>query len=95
MRTWNYHYTISSENSPQAFKDACLLVEEELWQFEKKKLAIDIDGSTVQMYKVGNSTVVVVDDYDIGAVFVNSDIKITNLSTKAPRVYNKALQTVG
>ena len=73
---WNYHYTISKENSFKKFKETCAVLDVECALYEKKPLVVDVDGSTVQLYKRGTSRVVVIDDYDIGAVVVNSDIEL-------------------
>ena len=77
MKKYDYHYVVSKNNSPKEFKRACKLVEKAYPQAEKKKLAVDVDGSTVQVYRLDEKKMVVLDAYDYGYVFVNSDIDLS------------------
>ena len=45
----------------------------------KNKLLIDVDGSLIQTYKYNGKDIDVYDDYDVGAVYVKSEIDLDNL----------------
>lgn len=75
----DFHYSIYPENSPKHFKAVCTLIEGAYPDATKRKLAVDVDGSTIQLYTVSGKDIVVFDDYDVGAVFVESDIDISAL----------------
>lgn len=76
MRKYAYDYTICRNNSPQVFIEACAQIETLFPNLEKKKLLIDVDGSTIQVYEKAEKKVVVYDDYDVGAVYALSDINL-------------------
>mgnify|MGYP006916049866 CR=1 FL=1 len=71
-----YHYSIYPDNSPEKFKLTCEKIEEAYPFALKLKLLVDVDGSTIQRYKINGREVIVYDDYEIGAVFVSSDIPL-------------------
>lgn len=85
MREFKYDYTISKENNPTEFKKICKIISDMCQDFIASKLLIDVDGSTIQVYSKENQQIVVYDDYDIGAVFVKSDIDLSAIlsDTKA------------
>ncbi len=71
-----YDYTVLPDNSPEDFLKTCKLIEENIDNLVKKKILIDVDGSTIQIYMSGAKEITVLDDYDIGAVYVKSDIEL-------------------
>lgn len=79
-----YDYTIFPDNSPNEFKKACSRIENAFPSFKKNKLLIDVDGSTIQTYTKDNKDIDVYDDYDIGAVFVKSEINLDEIFLNRP-----------
>ena len=79
MREYKYDYTISKENDPEEFKRICSLLEHRLEGYDKAPLLVDVDGSTIQIFSKGETEILVFDDYDIGAVFVKSDIDLSEI----------------
>ena len=75
----NYDYNIYPDNSPKVFKETCQKIENAFPAFSKKRLLIDVDGSTIQTFIVDGKDIDVFDDYDIGAVFVKSEINLDEL----------------
>ena len=75
----NYDYTIYPDNSPSEFKKTCKKIESNLTGLSKKKLLVDVDGSTIQTYSKDDKDIDVFDDYDVGAVFVKSEINLDGL----------------
>jgi len=74
-----YDYTICPDNSPQEFNEFCKKIEKEFPHLHKNRLLIDVDGSTIQTYKYNGKDIDIYDDYDIGAVYVKSEINLDNL----------------
>lgn len=74
-----YDYNICTENSTEKFKDTCLQIEKSFPNAEKKKLLIDVDGSTIQTYIQDGKDIDVFDDYEVGAVFVKSEIELKDV----------------
>ena len=64
-----YDYNIYPDNSPQKFKETCKKIEKAFPNANKRKLLIDVDGSTIQTYSENSKHIDVYEDYDIGAVF--------------------------
>ena len=76
---FRYDYTIYPGNSKIKFKEACKKLEHKYTNAIRQDLLIDVDGSTIQEYIVGNKSIVVYDDYDVGAVFEKSEIDLDEL----------------
>ena len=79
MRKYPFDYTINPENSPVKFKEACKKIDVNFPEFVKEQLLVDVDGSTIQLYVHENKNVAVYDDYDVGAVYVQSEIDLGNI----------------
>ncbi len=77
-----YEYTVATENSPEMFRKACRIIESELRKAQKDDILTDVDGSTIQLYRIDGKEIAVYDDYDIGAVFVESDIDLGKMFGK-------------
>ena len=82
MRKYQFDYTIYPDNSPQKFKSACLAIESTFPQFGKEKLLVDVDGSTIQVYTFKEEEIAIYDDYDVGAVYVLSDVDVSAVIRK-------------
>ena len=78
MREYKYDYTVNPENSSETFRDLCDKIAQEYPTFRREELLIDIDGSTIQVFSENGKEIVVYDDYDVGAVFVVSDVDMSN-----------------
>lgn len=74
MKIYAYDYTISPDNSPEKFKE----IREKLKEngFGDGEFHCDVDGSTIQSYTTSAGEILVFDDYDIGAVYVKSDVNL-------------------
>ena len=74
-----FDYTIYPDNSPQVFKNTCENISAAFPNNQKKKLLIDVDGSTIQIFLVNGEEIIVYDDYYVGAVYVKSKIDLTDI----------------
>ena len=78
-KIYSYDYTVSKDNSPKVFEETCKKVENAFPSADKKKLLVDVDGSTIQTYELGEKIIDVFDDYEVGAVYVKSDIDLSEI----------------
>lgn len=74
-----FDYNVFSENSSSEFKKACAIIERTYPDAIKKRLLVDVDGTTIQTYSYNGKNIDVYDDYDIGAVFVKSEINLNSI----------------
>ena len=74
-----YDYTIFPDNSPKEFKKACKMIQKTLPNATPHDLLIDVDGSTIQTFEYEGQEISVCDDYDVGAVYVISEIDLDNI----------------
>ena len=77
-----YDCTLCRDNSPDAFDKACEIIDKAFPNAQKCKLLIDVDGSTYQAYTVNGAKITILDDYDVGAVYIQADIDLSYLSLK-------------
>ncbi len=78
MREYKYDYTVNPENSSESFRELCEIIARQYPTFRREELFIDDDGSTIQVFSSEGKEIVVYDDYNVGAVFVVSDVDISN-----------------
>jgi len=79
MYNFLYDYTIFPDNSPKKFKETIQKIEKSHKSATKDKLLIDVDGSTVLKFVENGKTIAVYDDYDVGAVYVKSEVNLDHL----------------
>ena len=72
-----FDYNIFPNNNPLEFKKACEKIEQAFPEANKKALLTDVDGTTIQTYTCNGKDIDVYDDYDVGAVFIKSEIDLT------------------
>ena len=75
-----FDYTVCKDNSPHAFKTICQSIEKNFPSAKKQKLLVDVDGSTIQTYTENGKDIDVYDDYDVGAVYIKSEIDLSLIS---------------
>lgn len=74
-----YEYNVYLDNSPGVFKNTCKKISSFLQGLIAEPLLVDVDGTTIQVFKKESKEIVVYDDYDLGVVFVKSDINLDKL----------------
>lgn len=72
-----FDYNICSQADYIIFEKQCFALEKNIPNIEKSNLLTDVDGSKIQFYKINGSTIKVYIDYDIDAVYVESEIELT------------------
>ncbi|MBP3633490.1 MAG: hypothetical protein J6J43_02825 [Oscillospiraceae bacterium] len=84
MKKYKYSYNIEKFADNEAFLQACRRIEQAgITDLQKEQLAVDVDGSLLQLYYVPHGRIIVFNDYYVGAVYVDSDIDLSHLFTVA------------
>lgn len=76
-----FEYNVFPDNSSFEFKKACQKIEREFPKADKKKMLTDVDGTTIQTYTYNGKDIDVYDDYDVGAVFIKSEMELNSIFT--------------
>lgn len=74
-----FSYNIANTADPEAFEKACSLIEANLKSISKEKLLVDVDGTQIQIYTTADGKIKVYNDYEVDAVYADSDINLENL----------------
>lgn len=74
-----FSYTTCLEPSNAEFKKACMQIESYIAYTQKEKLLIDVDGSLIQIYYVGDKSIKIYNDYWVSAVYVDSEIDLSGV----------------
>lgn len=68
-----FSYNISKNADQGAFFNTCSLIESKVKDIKKEKLLEDVDGTQIQIYTTPNGKIKVFNDYEVGAVYVDSE----------------------
>ena len=74
-----FDYNVCKNNNPDEFIRICKLIEQGISSLKKEKLLVDVDGSTIQVYEKNGNEIIVYDDYDIGAVYIEADMDLSEI----------------
>jgi len=78
-----YSYNVSKFYDTKAFLKACALIEAGVSGYRKRDLIVDVDGTLLQIYYTGQGEITVWNDYEVGAVFVDSEVNLDHLNLSA------------
>ena len=74
---YKYSYTICTEFDEDIFIQQCNALEKNVPYIVKGQFLHDVDDTKIQFYNISGKEVKVVNDFDIDAVYVDSDIELT------------------
>ena len=74
-----FSYNIEKNANKSAFDNTCVLIEESLKNAKKEKLLQDVDGTTIQIYALPDGKIKVFNDYEVDAVYVDSEIDLKEI----------------
>ena len=74
MKEFKHHYTIYPDNNPVKFKAVRQALKS--GGFGDGTFCADVDGSTMQYYETDKGDIRLLDDYDVCAVYVDSDVEL-------------------
>ena len=80
-----FSYTVAKNADKAVFLSTCSLIQMFLKKYKKEKLLQDVDGTTIQIYRTKNGKVKVVNDYEVDAVYVDSEIDLKSILAKKPQ----------
>ena len=75
-----FSYNVSTKANRKDFEKACKKIENELAHIEKEDVLEDLDGSLIQIYATSNGKIKVFNDYEVDAVYVDSDIELKSFN---------------
>lgn len=78
----NFDYNINAEASKEIFDKSCKKIEEKYSNIKKENLLMDVDGSLCQVYFLDGKEIRVQNDYLVGALYVESDVDLSELFGK-------------
>lgn len=74
-----FEYNICMNANNEEFTNACEKIEENIDNIIKGETIIDVDGSIVQIYTKDGYTIKIYNDYEIDAVYIDSEIDLDNI----------------
>ena len=74
-----FSYNIAKVADNQAFQKVCADIESKMRGIQKESLLVDVDGTLIQIYKASGGSIKVVNDYEVDAVYADSDIDLTGI----------------
>ena len=78
-----YSYTIKPEMDLKAFLQACEKIRKKFPNAQTDGIVTDIlDGSHYEKFDIDSDCIRVYDDFDVGAVFVESTVRLNDLFEK-------------
>ena len=82
-KKYKYSYTICNQPDQSLFERQCKALEKHIAGLRKDHLLEDVDGSLDQYYFHEKGTLVVSNDYYVGALYIDSDFDIRPYFKKA------------
>ena len=74
-----FSYNVSKNADKKAFDRICSSIESNINIEKKEKCLKDVDGSQIQIYKTTDGQIKVYNDYEVDAVYVDSEVNLQNL----------------
>lgn len=72
-------YNIAKNADNKAFGTACTLIEAKFKDAKKEPLLVDVDGTQIQIYNAPGGKIKVFNDYEVDAVYIDSDVDLSNI----------------
>ena len=72
-----FNYNILPNTDEAVFEEVCNLIEKAMPKYKREKLLIDVDSSFIQVFANKKSKITVINDEDVGALYIISDERLT------------------
>lgn len=69
-------YNVSTKADNEKFKLICRRIENLVDNAIPEPLLEDVDGTQIQIYKIGSGKIKVYNDYEVDAVYIDSDAQL-------------------
>lgn len=74
-----YKYTFYKEADKEKFKEACKKLLHGMDNLIANEPIIDVDGTIIQKYTSPNGNIMVSNDYEIDAVYIDSEVNLDDI----------------
>lgn len=74
-----FSYTISNVADNSVFQNACLKLESAINDLKKSDCLVDVDGTIIQKYSLNHSKIIITNDYEVDAVYIDSEISLDSI----------------
>lgn len=74
-----FSYNVSKNADEKTFVSICSSIESNINIEKKEKCLIDVDGSQIQMYKTTDGQIKVYNDYEVDAVYIDSEVSLEKI----------------
>lgn len=74
-----YKYTFYKETDNEKFKEACKKILHGVDNLIANEPIIDVDGTIIQKYTSPNGNIMVSNDYEIDAVYIDSEVNLDDI----------------
>ena len=74
-----FEYNVSKVADNNIFLEVCHKIEKEINDLNKKNKLIDVDGTIIQIYESPKGKIKVYNDYEVDAVYVESDLSLSGI----------------
>ena len=74
-----YKYTFYEEADNEKFKEACKKLLHGMDNLIANEPIIDVDGTIIQKYTSPNGNIMVSNDYEIDAVYIDSEVNLDDI----------------
>ena len=74
-----YKYTFYNEADNEKFKEACKKLLHGMDNLIANEPIIDVDGTIIQKYTSPNGNIMVSNDYEIDAVYIDSEVNLDDI----------------
>lgn len=74
-----FSYNIAKNADKKAFANTCALIESKIKGIKREPPLEDVDGTQIQIYNAPDGKIKVVNDYEVDAVYVDSDVNLETI----------------
>ena len=74
-----FSYNIEKKANTTAFEKICAKIKANVKGITNDERLTDVDGTQIQIYYTANGTIKVYNDYEVDAVYVDSEIELNNI----------------
>lgn len=74
-----FDLTFHKSADNRRFLDLCSVIERKIPDLHLHQQLVDVDGSVIRIYKLDGKLIKVTNDYDIDAVYVESELNLSSV----------------
>lgn len=74
-----FSYNIAKNANQEVFKNACGSIKSKIKDIREEYQLVDVDGTQIQIYSTADGKIKIYNDYEVDAVYVESEINLQNV----------------